>query len=860
MAYRTAAELFGDNGAFGTQVPIDFGPPAGVYDPTNRGIGFGEQLTSAIANRSHWALGENTDDLNTRLVVFETTGLDAAYRGGTLATPGSGRLITKDGGAVETTSTLTVQYTDDPANAHFRADALGDTTSGGGFDFRGSAVAVPAYGVLSRLNLSPSNNYTTMAASEPVVLNPLGLGADIVRFPSNVNNGSNTDVALSGLDFVEIAGGAINGLYRIFSIGPATTDLVVRELDGAIPVFPPNTAATSVFFVANMATSALAGLNVGAAVSATSSEDTALAIFGRDMDGVFGTGPEAALGFYPQREDGGSPGPLTFFTSSGRLKSFLTADGLATAARIIEWEEGGLPIVNVDKSEGGLSGFHEVGILVADKEGSTSSYAGLETRGRIIESTTLGVGASINGTYTALGVIELTDSDGTPPAPAGQAHGLWAALVQPGATLVKILTGTGAGRHYLLSSVTIDPVPTNRDSITITHLDGSVLDPGELPTSGSFTFRFYARTTVGGHTAPIAVSNSPFGWVAPADVTPNTILCPSTDVFGSADPDGPVAAVVAGTLIGANSPTTAGTHTLDVPWVLDQNGFFFTRSGVLASLSATQFATLQGGALYVLDGADQATVAAAAVTVTDGVATATVAKTGLTAAAASDTVSVTASAVTATSAPFTATLTASGVSATSFTDTASVTATSVSVTDGTLTSTVSAGLVTSPDFAYPGPPARTAYISGAKFNGSTVTSRFTDPEIEWFYADGLLTAKKDDAAIWLDLSGILRSGCIITSIEFRVNPGQVRGAGDRVRFRLRETDLLGLATIVASTDDGGSSALAWYSLTPGSPVILDFENYAYLVEIIAGDDGGVHVDDVVYGMRINYTDPGPRNH
>ena len=33
-----------------------------------------------------------------------------------------------------------------------------------------------------------------------------------------------------------------------------------------------------------------------------------------------------------------------------------------------------------------------------------------------------------------------------------------------------------------------------------------------------------------------------------------------------------------------------------------------------------------------------------------------------------------------------------------------------------------------------------------------------------------------------------------------------------------------------------------------------------IVEVIAGDDGGVHVDDIVYGMRINYTDPGPRNH
>jgi hypothetical protein len=587
MAYKTAAELFGDGGVWGTQVPIDLGPPSGVYDPTNRGIGFGEQLTSAIANRSHYALALNDDDLNARLVVFETDGLDAAYRGGALATPGSGRVIVKDGGAVETTSALGSQYADDVANAHFRADAFGDTTSGGGFDFRGRAVASPAYGVMSRMNLDPSVTYTTMLDSEAVTLNPGGVGGAVVRFPSSVHNGTNTDVALQGLDFLEITGTASDdGLYRVYGLGPTNADLLVRKLDNSVPAFLAGAAATSKFFVANAVTSGMTNVSSGLAVSATGNEDAVLAIFGRDTDGLLGTGPTPALAFYPQREDGGSPGALAYFTSTGRLKSAVTADGLSTKARDIEWVEGGLPIINVNKSEGGLSGYHEVGLLVRDENGSTSSYAGLETRGRIIESATYGVNASINGTFAApMGRVILPDSDGTPLPPAGQLHGFWATLVQPGATLVKILTGTGAGRYYRLGSVTLDAVFTNPDEMALTHLDGSALDPGELPTAGALTFAFYSSTTVGGRTAPVAVDSGPAGWTAPADITPNTLLERSTDTAG--DYDGLTAGVVRGRLMGSRpfDPLTASPGvplTLDVPWVVEPGGEIYTKGEIIS--------------------------------------------------------------------------------------------------------------------------------------------------------------------------------------------------------------------------------------------------------------------------------------
>lgn len=628
MAYKTAAELFGDNGVWGVQVPIDTGPPSGVYDPTNRGIGFGEQLTSAIANRSHYALALNTDDLNIRLDIFEADGLDAAYRGGALATPGSGRLITKDGGAVETTSALATQYADDVANAHFRADALGDTASGGGFDFRGSAAAAPAYGILSRINFSPSGASTNIAATEAVTLNPTALGADIVRFPNPVYNGSLTDVALDGMDFLEITNaGPDNGVYRVVGLsGSANTDLTVQRLDGTTPAFGVNTSGDARYFIANALASGLAaGLTAGLSLSATAAENAVLAIFGRDTDGLLGTGPTAALAFYPQRDDGQSPGALAYFTSTGRLKSGVTGGQIGSKAREIERAEGGLPIVNVNKSAGSGDGYHEIGVLVTDQDGVTSSYTGLETRGRLIESLTLGIGASVNGEYTAaLGVIELTDSDGTPPPPPGGGvlHGQWTTLVQPGSTLVKILTGVGAGRYYLLSSVTVDANPTNRDTMTLRRLDGTALSVGELPASGPLTFAFYARTTVGGRTAPIAVNSGPGSWTAPTDVTPNAVFHPATDVYGGADSDGVTAAMFAGNIIGAridNTPTVAaGSHTLDVSWSMSRDGDLYTQGEVTSSAAGSaDYARVSNGGLAVVSATFSASYGSASIGMVD---------------------------------------------------------------------------------------------------------------------------------------------------------------------------------------------------------------------------------------------------
>jgi hypothetical protein len=839
MAYKTKEEMFGDNvliptpGAFGPQVPISLSPPPGTYSG-NRGIQFGEQLTAAIANRTHYALALNTDDLNSRIASFEVGGLDAAYNNGTVGPAGGGRQITKNAGAVETVSALATQYADDPANAHFRADALADTTASGGFDFRGAVD--PAYGMLSRQNVSPSVAYTTMSTVESVFLNPAAIGGDVVRFPANVHDGTNTDVAFDAQDFVEITGSATSdGLYRLYNLGPATTDFLVRRLDGTAPSFPVNETGSARFFIAHAMSSATkdnASRKAALALSSTQLESTTiLSLVGRDIDGLLGTGPESALSFSYRRPDGFVES-RTRFTTTGRLKSVFNLDAIPSSIGLeIQRKEGSLASVVLNKEEGAPFGVHEVGVLVTDEGGFASAFSGLETRSPIRDAS-LGVTGSIDGTFAApVGRVILHTSDGTPPPPAGLAHGAWADTVQPGFTLVQIASpGPHFLEYFLLSSVNIDPVVTNPDEMTLVRPDGSALGVGELPTAGTFQFRFIARSTFGGRSAPVAVDSVPAGYaVPPAGIVANTALFPSKLDYV---PGQQSVVAVAGDLVGTRSRTVLATGplTLDVPWALTRDGYLYTKGNIRSSSPFGQY-TRQTPLDFTADSGSQTGV------LNSSGVTVTFASNQNTVAASSSTIS-------------------DGLGNTGYSS-----ATSMSVGNGLTTSTVTAGNVSSSDFVYPAPlPIRTAYVSASKFNGSTITTNLSDPEIEWLYF-GAIISQVDNATAWLDLSGILRSGCVVTSIEFSVSPGASRSSGNRFRFSFDQSTLAGGSTGLGNGDDGGSAVLNWYPLTPGSPVSLDFENYAYTITVFAGDDSpNPHNTDVFYGIRINYTDPGPRNH
>lgn len=238
MAITTKEQMFGDNGVNGLQAPFSNTAPSG-YGVNNRAIGFGEQLTSAVANRTHYALALNDEDLDSRLTTIETDGLDAAYRQGALAVPGGGRVITKDGGAVEIQSAQATPRVDDRADALMRVDASGDTiTNGIGYD-----AIVEGTVLLGRRTFVGSTN--TSVSSTSGTLNPAAAGATLIQADvGDVFHTSGDMDLLRGVDLIEIVDTVYAGLYRVHAAGGADNQLILRHIDGTSPTFAANTAVT----------------------------------------------------------------------------------------------------------------------------------------------------------------------------------------------------------------------------------------------------------------------------------------------------------------------------------------------------------------------------------------------------------------------------------------------------------------------------------------------------------------------------------------------------------------------------------------------------------------------------------------
>lgn len=253
MAIKTKEEMFGDGGGFGPAVPFSTTNPPGT-SAGNRGIQFGEQLTAAIANRTHYALALNDEDLNARLASFEVGGLNGAYDNGTVGPSGGGRDITKDAGAVETVSSVGAMSGDTVRdNAHFRANALGDTAGGSvGFDFLARRVGASGQsgfdaiaGLLDRRVFAKATGLTQLTNSNVATLNPGGALATTVRLSAGqFHSGGNTDLA-RGYDLVQISGTAgSDGLYIFSNVGGLTTDAILETLDGGAPAFVANEPCT----------------------------------------------------------------------------------------------------------------------------------------------------------------------------------------------------------------------------------------------------------------------------------------------------------------------------------------------------------------------------------------------------------------------------------------------------------------------------------------------------------------------------------------------------------------------------------------------------------------------------------------
>lgn len=522
MPFKSKEELFGDGGSFGPTVPFSVTNAPGT-GPGNRGVQFGEQLTAAIANRPHYALALNDEDLNTRLASFEVGGLDAAYRNGSIGPAGGGRDITKDGGAVETVSSLTAQYADDIANAHFRSNQLGDTSRGGGFDAR-TGFTTSAYSFMSRSNAGVVNGGTTIASLTTATLNPGGIGATIVRLSGGgvAHTAGVTGVSLNSIDFIEITDApGMNGLYTIHSLGPSNPDFIVRRLDGSSPAFTADTVATVRPFRTKLLADFVLGGSIGSSglvVSGSSQDAQALAIVTGDTNRSSLTGPLNAITFF-SRTTAGVLTPSTRITGTGQIRSTLSGAAWSeSATRDAEMRAQGGIVGNVQDRSGAVAGTHEVGLLFKDVLDASTSKSAVENWTRITETTFLGLSAAINGTFASpSGRVLLPDSDGTPAAPTGQAKWYWTAGVVPGVSTVEMLSGANQGKFYLISRVNhtgATDADAVADEMTLVDMDGNTAD---LPTSGSFTFRLIAREFLGSLMPAALVSNTPDPTYSPAD-------------------------------------------------------------------------------------------------------------------------------------------------------------------------------------------------------------------------------------------------------------------------------------------------------------------------------------------------------
>lgn len=498
--YFTSQQLFGNGaGAPGGPgwVPIDLSAPP-TYTANNRGIAFGEQLTSAIANRSHYALALNTDDLNTRLAAFELGGLDAAYDNGAVGPAGGGRIIVKDGGAIETRSTLGAQYVDDLANAHHRMLHTGNAVGGGvgaevvGFGRLGTGAHLA--GFMDRRVLT-FNNYSVITAPVAATLNLGGATpADVTLGAGRFKDGSNNTDLLTLYDMVEVIGGTAPGLY-IISVFPTQTSATLLKLDGTSPTFVLNEAVTVRVCRPTFGTFNLFGQNGNHRLSQTTvagvpGQEAALDIFSGSTLGRFATasastdGARYALKVRWKNLLGNQLTKLTV-DAMGQVSS-IVGNSQLTAAQLAVFTNFGNAGFVIQQDGGATDA--ETGYL-ARSNGEVARWMGMVTAGDARPATTpTGVFAFnfINPLTFPPDNVLFTDTVASD----------W--QLNPSLTLIEIITPAPQAGIYLLNSKDV-----NNGRVELVDIEGNAV---VFPTSGAGTLRVLHLSVLGGHDYDVGFS------------------------------------------------------------------------------------------------------------------------------------------------------------------------------------------------------------------------------------------------------------------------------------------------------------------------------------------------------------------
>jgi hypothetical protein len=256
MAIKRSEQLFGDDAVHGPRSPIETTAPPGM-GTDNRAIKLGEEITSGSYNRITYALALNDDDLEDRIAVFESGGLDTVYRLGLADVAGGGRIITIDGGAFEAKADA-ASAPGDRAQALVRANTEEAALDGlVGFDFvarsGGTGDAAPGaalFGFMDRRLVVIDTDATTLAAEMTGTLSGSRLlitTADCYWAPPPPSSSTFTDLMV-GHDLVEVVSSPYAGTYLLQAVGRTSSGVAayaeLQRLDGVMLNAAPNTPAT----------------------------------------------------------------------------------------------------------------------------------------------------------------------------------------------------------------------------------------------------------------------------------------------------------------------------------------------------------------------------------------------------------------------------------------------------------------------------------------------------------------------------------------------------------------------------------------------------------------------------------------
>lgn len=266
--------------------------------------------------------------------------LDEAYRAGDPFTPGAGRVITVDGGAVEAQPDNTAGG--DTFNASFRVDTTAVTTNAAalvGFDFKGSGSIDPYAGFIDRRVFAPTTGDTVLA--DPFTCNVVG---NVVTVTTGGNKfwtslGVPRSLLMIPFDLIEIEGVT----YLILSLDtalPAGSSVVIVNLDGTAVNLTLTGVTAKVYrtrFYTSRGNTGFYPLNFNSWFAAQSWSETlndepigALNLFAGSNTAISpgdGGGSTASLAFWSKFVTGGNTLEVrspTYFDTFGRLNSSLT--------------------------------------------------------------------------------------------------------------------------------------------------------------------------------------------------------------------------------------------------------------------------------------------------------------------------------------------------------------------------------------------------------------------------------------------------------------------------------------------------------------------------------------------------------